>query len=157
LTHWLIIRCDMKREHHVADHIQRMADCDAWVPTIKYLHAKKLPSAKSAKVTIKSRPLMATYVFAAVPMGSVGSLWEIDGYRHIECRSASWVPLSIPQIQIEVFRQMLDRENAITENQHRRQTENKRVKRVIKLGPEALAEVMQELFGIGADQEKEAA
>jgi hypothetical protein len=95
-------------------------------------------------------------VFAAAPVGVVGSSWAIDAGCRVECRSASWTPVSIPQIQIEVFRQMLDRENAITENQHRRQTENKRVKRVIKLGPDALAEVMQELFGIG-EQEREAA
>jgi hypothetical protein len=99
---------------------------------------------------------MATYVFAAVPGHAVGELHAIDGFASVEYGNGSWVPLSIPQMQIDVFRQMIDRENAITENQHRRQTQNKRVKRVVKLGPDALAEVMQELFGIGQEQQEAA-
>jgi hypothetical protein len=151
---WLIIRTDYQRELSVAREISR--HFPFWVPMLSYLHARKLPSAKKATVTLKQRPLMATYVFSAVPMGAVGELHAIDGFASVEYESGSWTPLSIPQIQIDVFRAMIDRENAITENQHRRQTQNKRVKRVVKLGPDALAEVMQELFGIG-EQEREAA
>jgi hypothetical protein len=151
---WLIIRTDYQRELSVAREISR--HFPAWVPLLSYLHARKLPSAKKATVTLKQRPLMATYCFAAVPGHAVGELYAIDGFASVEYGSGSWVPLSIPQIQIDVFRAMIDRENAITENQHRRQTQNKRVKRVVKLGPDALAEVMQELFGIGQEQQEAA-
>jgi len=152
---WLIIRTDYQRELSVAREISR--HFPAWVPMLSYLHAKKLPSQKKATVTLKQRPLMATYCFAAVPGHAVGELHAIDGFHAVEYGNGSWTPLSIPQIQIEVFRAMIDRENAITENQYRRQTQNKRVKRVVKLGPDALAEVMQELFGIGQEQQDIAA
>jgi hypothetical protein len=156
MTDYLIIRTDHKREESVRDGIKAMK-FPAWVPVIKYIHAKKLPSQGKATVTLKQRPLMASYVFAAVPMDAVADLHGIDGFAAVEYGNGSWVPLSIPELQIDVFRQMIDRENAITENQHRRRIEGKRPKRVIKLGPDALAEVMQELFGIGQEQEREAA
>ena len=151
---WLIVRTEYHRELSVAREIGR--HFPAWVPMLSYLHAKRQPSTKKATVTLKQRPLMATYVFAAVPDHAVGELHGIDGFHAVEYGSGSWVPLSIPQIQIDVFRAMIDRENAITENQHRRQTQNKRVKRVVKLGPDALETVMQELFGIGQEQQEAA-
>ena len=154
MTDWLIIRTDYQRELSVAREISR--HFPAWVPMLSYLHAKKLPSQKKATVTLKQRPLMATVLLAAVPMGAIGELHAIDGFDEVMYPKGSWTPYMVPQLQIDVFRQMIDRENAITENQHRRQTQNKRVKRVVKLGPDALAEVMQELFGIGQEQQEAA-
>ena len=151
---WLIIRTDYQREQSVAREISR--HFPAWVPMLSYLHARKLPSAKKATVTLKQRPLMATYVFAAVPVAAIGEVSAIDGMDGVMYESSSWTPLSIPQLQIDVFRAMIDRENAITENQHRRRTAGKKVKTVVKLGPEALEQVMQELFGIGQEQQEAA-
>jgi hypothetical protein len=155
MTDWLIIRADHQRELSVAREIAR--HFPAWVPMLSYLHARKLPSAKKATVTLKQRPLMATYVFEAVPGHAVGDLHAIEGFASVEYENGSWTPVSIPELQIDVFRAMIDRENAIVENQHRRRSEGKRPRRVVKLGPDALAVVMAELFGIGQEQEREAA
>ncbi len=148
MIHWTIIRTDYKREEAVAREIGK--HFPAWVPMIAYIHARKLPSQKKAIISLKTRPLMATYLFAAVPGCSLGELQAIDGYRRYECHSGSWVPLTVPETQLAAFRGMIDGENAGVVAHHKRVSVGKmgkRAKTFKGLGEEALREIMQELFG----------
>jgi hypothetical protein len=113
LTHWIIIRCAQSKEAYVTRQIALMG-FDAWVP-VQHVYSKPAVARRvtSQKALVKYRelPVLPKCLFAAVPMGRHGDLQSIRYFDRIERDTASCA-LQIPDVQIRLFRDTVDRMNA---------------------------------------------
>lgn len=106
MTPWLIIRTDHAKEGYVARHIGLMG-FPAWVPSEqRFSRIHRLSKARK----LIDYPLLPKRLLAAVPVAVQGDLREIRHLVAVECDAAS-LPLQIPAIQVERFRQTVDAMN----------------------------------------------
>lgn len=154
---WLIIRTEHSKEQYVERQIANMGYA-SWCPLEVRFHRidGSSPQGRHRRPRVWDEPLLRTVVFAAVPMAVHGLLHSIDGFDHLQRPTPLSDPYTVPDEQIDIFRGMVDQENAMRRRMVHRQQIGKKGNRSIKVkgfGEHALSILMEELFGIERLQE----
>ena len=105
---WVIVRTALAKEFYVARQIELMG-FSAWVP-IEYSTARIFRKSKTRKLI--ERPVLSKCLLCDVPTGRHGDLQRIRYYDSVQ-RDTGSQPLLIPFHEIQRFREILDKHNAV--------------------------------------------
>lgn len=125
---WLIIRTDFRKEHYVANQIERLG-FQSWVPAqiiATRTAAGRRATAKPATV-LKELPILPRRLFAAVPVALQA---DLDGIRHLVAieRDTASGAICVPHSQIVAFRDEIDRENTASLMLHQQRSRKQKAK-----------------------------
>lgn len=143
---WLIVRTEYRYELTVARQIEALG-YPTYVPMEVRFHRITSPT-KVKRAHTWEVPALPTVAFASVPDGHHGELVGLRAFVGLWRPDPVSGPYRVSPEQIDAFRDMVDRENAIRRRQFARKQEGKRGKKTVKLDPDGLAVLMKELFGL---------
>jgi hypothetical protein len=146
MTDWHIIRTETGREHRVAAALHEMGVM-VWVP-VEFV-AYRTAASRRSRLLRKYRilPAIPRTLFAATETARLGEFHQIRYFDSVE-RDWALVPLKIPDNQVQLFRETLDRHNEQEARRAMTGTGTKAGKRKWqKLEPAKLPEIMREMFG----------